>query len=389
MRTLNTISRFIVGIVFIFSGFVKGIDPFGSTYKFVDYFMAFEISFLEPLAFPFAILLSALEFIIGFALIFSAKKQIVAWAAFIFMLFFTILTFILAIYNPVTDCGCFGDAIIMTNWQTFWKNIFIMFFTLIVFVNRKRFFTKLSNTKQWAVIIISGAFLVLLSMYSYKHLPLIDFRPYSVGTYIPDKMIIPDGAPSAEYKTTLVYAKGEKTIEVTIDNIPDTSWHWVETKHTLIKEGYQPPIHDFTIQSMDGDDYTDLVLNDSKFTFILIAYDLNKTNTRNIEHINKIAEFCNQSGTCNFICLTASLKSDIDQFIEKTDATYPFFNTDEITLKTIIRANPGIMLLRRGWIIKKWNSNDLPDIETIINKYIKNPKFRPSLDETGKEEFNV
>jgi hypothetical protein len=389
MKTLNTVSRFLVGVIFIFSGFVKGIDPFGSTYKFVDYFNAFGMPYFEPLAFPLAILLSSVEFVLGVSLIFSAKKQITTWAVLIFMTFFTVLTFILAIFNPVTDCGCFGDAIILTNWQTFWKNIVIMIFTLIVFFNRNRFLTQWSDLKQWSLVIISGFFIIMTSVFSYKHLPLIDFRPYSVGTYIPEKMIIPEGAPVAEYETVLVYGKEDKMIEVTIDNLPDSSWQWIETKHTLIKQGYQPPIHDFTIQSLDGDDYTDLILNESKFTFVLIAYDLNKTNLKNIEKINALAEFCKKSGNYNFICLTASLPKDIDEFKAKTKATYPFFNTDEITLKTIIRANPGIMLLRRGWIIEKWNSNDLPDMESITKDYLNNPKYKPETTEVVSGEFDV
>jgi len=389
MRTLNTISRFIVGIIFIFSGFVKGIDPLGSTYKFVDYFNAFRMSFLEPLAFPLAVLLSSIEFVLGVSLIFSLKKQLNAWGVLIFMSFFTLLTLVLAIFNPVTDCGCFGDAIIMTNWQTFWKNIIIMIFTLIVFINRNRFLIKWSSLQQWSLLIITGFFIILISVFSFKHLPLIDFRPYTVGTYIPEKMIIPEGAPVAEYKTILVYGKGEKTIEVTIDSLPDSSWHWIETKNTLVKKGYQPPIHDFTIQSMDGDDYTDLILSDNKFTFVLISYDLKKANLKNIESINAVVDFCKSTGNCNFICLTSSVQKEIDEFTAKTNAKYPFFNTDEITLKTIIRANPGIMLLRRGWIIKKWNSNDLPGIESITKDFLNNPKYKPELTETGSEEFDV
>jgi hypothetical protein len=389
MKTVHTISRYIVGIVFIFSGFVKGIDPLGSTYKFIDYFNAFELSFLEPLAFPLAILLCAIEFVIGVSLLFSAHKKVISWAVLLFMLFFTLLTLILAIYNPVTDCGCFGDAIIMTNWQTFLKNIVIMIFTLIVFIYRNKFLTKWNETKQWIVVAASSVFFILFSIYSFRHLPLIDFLPYSVGTYIPEKMIIPEGAPSAEYETTLIYAKDGKNIEVTIDNLPDSTWHWVETKHTLIREGYKPPIHDFVIQSMEGDDYTDLILNDSKFTFLIIAYDLKKSNLKNTESINKLADYCKKSGECNVICLTSSLQNDITEFAEKNSATYPFFNTDEITLKTMIRANPGIMLLRRGWIIKKWNSNDLPDIESIEKDYINNPEYKKKKDELKKDAYNV
>ena len=165
MKTLNNISRFIVGVVFIFLGFVKAIDPLGSTYKFVDYFEAFGLDAISFIAFPMAILLSSLEFVIGFSLLFSTRRKTTSWALLIFMSFFTVLTFILAIFNPVTDCGCFGDAIIMTNWQTFYKNIFLMIFTLIVFYNRNNFEISWNVQKQWFFISIPLIFSILISVF--------------------------------------------------------------------------------------------------------------------------------------------------------------------------------------------------------------------------------
>ena len=391
MKIINNISRNLVGIVFIFSGFVKGIDPLGSAYKFGDYFNAFGLEFLEPTAFSLAILLSSLEFIIGFSLIFSTKKNLTAWAVLLFMSFFTILTFILAIFNPVTDCGCFGDAIIMTNWQTFLKNIVLMVFTLILFINRYKYQPNWSNSKQWSVVSIPAIFIVLVSVYCYRHLPLIDFMPYTVGTYIPEKMAIPDDAPSAEYKTSLIYTKDGKNIEVDLNNLPDSTWQWVETKQELIQEGYVPPIHDFVIQSMTGDDITDIILNENKFTILLVAYNLKNTKLSDIIKINALAEYCDSSNNCNFICLTSSLQSEIDEFTQKTNAKYPFFNTDEITLKTMIRANPGLVILKRGWIIDKWNALDTPDLNGFIKNLINNPKYKTKSNEneSENEDLNV
>lgn len=389
MKAIYNLSRYLVGIVFIFSGFVKGIDPLGSTYKFIDYFNAFGLEFLEPAAFPLAILLSSIEFTLGFSLIFSAKKNLTAWVVLIFMSFFTILTLILAIFNPVTDCGCFGDALIMTNWQTFLKNIILMIFTGIIFINRNNFQSNRSDIKQWSLVSIPAILIVLVSVYCYRHLPLIDFMPYSVGTFIPEKMIIPDNAPKAEYKTTLIYTKNGKNIEVTIDNLPDSSWQWLETKQEIVQEGYVPPIHDFVIQSLSGDDITDIVLNENKFTMLLVAYDLNNTKLSDINKINALAEYCQSSNNCNFICLTSSLQDEIDAFTQKTNATYPFFNTDEITLKTMIRANPGLILLKKGWIINKWNATDTPNLNDFINNYIDNLKYRTKVNEKENEDFNV
>lgn len=385
MRTLNKISRLILGIVFIFSGFVKAIDPLGSTYKFIDYFDAFGVDFLAFTAFPLAVLLSALEFVLGFSLIFSTKKKLTAWVTMIFMSFFTILTLFLAIFNPVTDCGCFGDAIIMTNWETFWKNVFLMIFTVILFINRDKFDIFWKTSRQWLVIAIAFIFSISISIYSYTNLPFIDFRPYNIGANIPEKMEIPEDAPRAEYETKLLYEKGGKIVEFSLDNLPDSTWEWVETKNILVQEGYVPPIHDFSIQTPDGNDITDIILNDPKFTFLMIAYDLDKTSKKNIDKINKLAQYCKTSGKCNFICLTASVESGINKFKEETVAPYMFYSTDEITLKTIVRANPGIVLLKKGTILNKWHHRNLPDIDEIKDLYTNNPDFKREKKEKATE----
>jgi uncharacterized membrane protein YphA (DoxX/SURF4 family) len=384
MKILNNISQFIVGIVFIFSGFVKAIDPLGSTYKFIDYFEAFGMEFFNSIAFPLAIILSSLEFIIGFSILFSIKKRYTSWLLLMFMAFFTLLTLILAIYNPVTDCGCFGDAIIMTNWQTFGKNIFLMIFTIILVINRNKFEVKWNNLKQWSYLFVAFSLIITLSVYYYNNLPLMDFRPYKVGTHIPEKMIVPENARKTEYETILKYQKNDEVKEFTLENLPDSTWEWISTENILISKGDDPKIHDFTISTLVGNDITEIVLNDDKFTFLLIAYDLTKTNTKNISVINELAGFVQKSGKCNFICMTSSLESDINNFKEKTNASYSFFNTDEITLKTIIRSNPGIVLLKKGTIIGKWHHRNLPSTKEIVNEYLENPKYQNMT--TDKEE---
>jgi len=189
-------------------------------------------------------------------------------------------------------------------------------------------------------------------------------------------MIIPEDAPKAEYETILLYEKNGKVKEFTLENLPDSTWQWVETKNELISEGYIPPIHDFSIQTPNGNDITDIVLNDTKFTFLMVAYDLNKTSTKNIDKINKLAEYCKESGKCNFICLTASVESVIQNFKDKTGAPYMFYATDEITLKTIVRANPGIVLIKKGTILDKWHHRNIPTIESMETMYLNNDKYK-------------
>src|SRR6056297_1161691 len=376
MKKLNHYSRIILGVVFIFSGFVKAVDPLGSMYKFNDYFTAFGLEFLSLIALPLAILLSTLEFVLGFSLLFATKRKITAWVTLLFMSFFTILTLFLAIFNPVSDCGCFGDAIIMTNWETFWKNVVLMIFTIVIFVHRNKYEVQWKSINQWIAIAIPFIFSISLSLYCYFNLPILDFRPYHIGTHIPEKMIIPEDAPKAEYETILLYEKNGKVKEFTLENLPDSTWQWVETKNELISEGYIPPIHDFSIQTPNGNDITDIVLNDTKFTFLMVAYDLNKTSTKNIDKINKLAEYCKESGKCNFICLTASVESVIQNFKDKTGAPYMFYATDEITLKTIVRANPGIVLIKKGTILDKWHHRNIPTIESMETMYLNNDKYK-------------
>ena len=389
MKVLHNISRFLVGIVFIFSGFVKAIDPLGSTYKFIDYFEAFGLDFISFLAFPLAILLSSLEFVIGFSLLFSTRKKLTTWALLLFMSFFTILTFILAIYNPVSDCGCFGDAFIMTNWQTFGKNIFLMIFTVILFQNRHNFETTWNIKKQWTLLSIPLIFSILISVYCYNNLPIIDFRPYTVDTYIPEKMIVPEDAPKAEYETMLIYSKDDIEKEFAMNNLPDSTWEWISTENNLISEGYIPPIHDFTISTSLGNDITEIILNDTKFTFLLVAYDISKTSLKNINKINALAQFAKESGKCNFICLTSSVDSEISKFKEKTQAPYMFFKTDEITLKTIVRSNPGIVLIKKGTIIGKWHHRNIPSSEEIVEKYFLNPDYKDKTDNKEEQLANI
>ena len=356
MRIIRIISRIITGMVFVFSGFVKGIDPLGSTYKFQDYFDAFHLDFLNGFALPLAILLSTFELAIGLNLLLGIRMKLTSWLLLLFMSFFTILTLILAISNPVSDCGCFGDAIKLTNWQTFWKNIIILVPTLIVFLQRNRYIELYANGTGW---VLSSSFVllgILLSVYCYHNLPVMDFRPYSTGTHIPDKMVVPEGMPVDEYETILVYKKDGVNKEFTMEDYPwqDTTWKWVETKQNLIRKGYEPPIHDFVISSATNGDITAEILNDPGYVFLIIACELNKTDLKAFEAFNKAVEE-GQSRGFKYYLVTSSVAEDITAFQESVRPAYEICTADEITLKTIIRANPGILLLRQGTILGKWH----------------------------------
>jgi len=358
--------RWIVGIVFTFSGFVKGIDPLGSAYKFEDYFTAFGLSFLQPLALTLAILLAAAEFLIGISLILRIHTQTGIWSAFVFMIFFTPLTLLLALTNPVSDCGCFGDALVITNWQTFWKNIVLFGLSLILFLSRKEQASVYLKKTEWILSLLFLLFILSISFIGFKNLPLMDFRPYRIGTSIPESMVIPEGAPQDEYETTLIYEKNSIRKEFTSDNFPweDTTWKFIDQNSLLIKEGYKPPIHDFNILTPEGDEITDLILNDPGYTFLLISKILKEANSKDLKKANKLALKCNENNI-RFYGLTASGNKEIQQNHQDIELDFPVYSMDKTTLKTIIRSNPGLILLKEGTILGKWAAKNIPEPEFV------------------------
>jgi hypothetical protein len=369
MKYIRLLSRIIVGVVFIFSGFVKAVDPLGSAYKFADYFTAFNLGFLESLALPLGIFLSAFEMVLGITLILGYRRKTVYHVLLWFASFFTLLTLILALFNPVTDCGCFGDALILTNWQTFLKNVVLMGFVLILWFSRNR-----ENASPWPIrewIVIGSLFLMaaLFSFWNYRHLPLIDFRPYDVGTVISEEMETPEGAPVDQYRTTLVYRNREsgKTATFTMEDYPkDTvQWEFVNSESKLIKKGYEPPIHDFAIVDANGNDIAGEILSDRGYSLIIVSYDLEKADE---EALTKAAEWSQLEILANdfsFYAVTATTSAEVEMISSRLDLSYPFFAGDEIMLKTIVRSNPGFMLLKNGTILGKWGYRDFPSLDQL------------------------
>ncbi|MBN1790631.1 MAG: DoxX family protein [Bacteroidales bacterium] len=366
MRAIILISRIFTGLVFIFSGFVKAVDPVGFAIKFEEYFIAFHLDFLVFAALPLAIIICAAELMIGLNLLTGLRMKVTAWLLLIFMSFFTLLTFVLALTNPVSDCGCFGDAVKLTNWQTFWKNIVLFVPSLAIFLYRKKFPPFSRCTFEWMMSGMNFLIAVLISWYGIRHEPLLDFRPYASGTNIPEKMIIPEGAPADVFETILVYEKNGISQEFTESNFPwqDTTWKWVETKQNLISKGYEPPIHDFTITDEAGNDITDLVLTNDGYVFLIIAPFLEKASDKGMHRMNDLALRAKDLGFQAY-CLTSSTNDRIMQFKSSFQPAFNVCTADETTLKTIIRANPGLLVLLKGTILAKWNHTDVPDAGEI------------------------
>jgi len=363
------ISRIILGLVFIFSGFVKAVDPWGGAYKIQDYFEAFELTDFAFLALPFAFLQAALEFGVGVCLLLGVYRRVNAVLALIIMLFMTPLTLYLAFANPVSDCGCFGDALVISNWQTFSKNIFLLIAAVNIFL-WYRLMTPLFSRKAypWVALWIY-LFILGVSFYCFYFLPALDFRPYKIGTNIPEAMAIPENAEHDIYEVQLIYSKDGQQKTFTMDNYPkgDSAWTFVDSKSRLIKKGYQPPIHDFSITDAEGDDITEDILSNPSCTFLLISHQLDKANDANINKVNDIYDYTKTNGY-DFYALTSSLPDEMQAWIESTGAEYPFCTMDDITLKTIVRSNPGLLLIKDGTIVDKWPNTRLPDAGELNKK---------------------
>ena len=369
MRLVKNLCRIIVGIVFIYSGFVKGIDPLGSDYKFTDYFNAFGMGWMNATTLFFSFALSLVEFLIGIALLFNLWVSRMAWGSLLFMAFFTPLTLVLALTNPVSDCGCFGDAMILTNWQTFWKNIILLLLAIMIFVYRKEYKSSLPLVGQFSFLALAGAGMLCLSVYCYRHLPVLDFRPYAVGKNIMEGMRLPEGAKPDQYEVTLKY-KNKQTGEIrsfTEENYPwqDTlNWEYESSSERLVKKGYITPIHDLVIEHPTLGNITEEILEDDNHTILAVAYNLNQSDTQYQPAINRLAEYAREKGI-RFYGLTSSTERDIEAYKKRNHVPYEFCTADEIQLKTMIRSNPGVIILREGTILDKWAGKDVPDVKEL------------------------
>lgn len=365
--TVVNVCRFVLAATFIFSGYVKAIDPLGTLYKLKDYAAAMSLNGLLPdwVLVGIAIALGALEFALGVFMLFAVRRHVVSRITLAFMTAMTVLTLWIFVADPVKDCGCFGDALKLTNGETLLKNIVLSACAALVAwrpVDMARF---ISRSNQWIVRYYTVAYIVITSVYSLYTLPIFDFRPYHVGMNIKQGMEIPEGAEQPEFESTFLLRKNGETREFTLDNYPDSTWEYVDTRTVQTKKGYEPPIHDFALTSCDtGEDITEQVLTKKGYTFLLVSPRLAVADDSNFGDIDQIYEYAEENGA-DFYCVTASANDEIERWRDLTGAEYQFCNADETTLKTMIRSNPGLMLLKDGTIIGKWSHNALPQTDDL------------------------
>ena len=365
--TAVNVCRFVLAATLIFSGYVKAIDPLGTLYKLKDYAAAMSLNGLLPdwVLVGVAIALGALEFALGVFMLFAVRRHVVSRITLAFMTAMTVLTLWIFVADPVKDCGCFGDALKLTNGETLLKNIVLIACAALVAWRPADMARFISRSNQWIVRYYTVAYIVITSVYCLYTLPIFDFRPYHVGTNIKQGMEIPEGAEQPEFESTFLLRKNGETREFTLDNYPDSTWEYVDTRTVQTKKGYEPPIHDFALTSCDtGEDITEQVLTKKGYTFLLVSPRLAVADDSNFGDIDQIYEYAEENGA-DFYCVTASANDEIERWRDLTGAEYQFCNADETTLKTMIRSNPGLMLLKDGTIIGKWSHNALPQTDDL------------------------
>ncbi|MES2275363.1 MAG: BT_3928 family protein [Bacteroidota bacterium] len=371
--------RIAVGLLFIFSGLIKANDPLGFSYKLEEYFEVFHILFLSNYAVGIAIFLCALEMILGFALLIGWRSVAVVWGLLLLIVFFGFLTFYSAYFKVVQTCGCFGDAIPLTPWQSFSKDMILLALVLVLFVSKDSI-KSIFKAETARVIFIAGVvFSFGFGIYTYNFLPVIDFLPYKVGANIPEEMKTPPGAEPDKYEITY-HLKNKSTgaekdmtdTEYMKTNIwKDANWEIKgEPKSRLVKVGFSPKIRDLLLQDAQGNNYTQELLSNPFYNVMIVAYNLNHTNEEAINKLNALAINLTQNYNIRTVFLTANSPTDATAFAKAHHLLPDIFYCDGVPLKSMVRANPGVILLKNGVVINKWHFHNVPTYDELVKTYL-------------------
>jgi len=366
MKNSVKIIRIITGLVFMLSGFVKGVDPLGTAYRFEDYFIVYHLTWLMPLVLVLSITLCTVEFVLGAMLVFNLRARFTAWVLLVMMSFFTVLTFFDALSSLVPDCGCFGDAIKLTNWQTFYKNVVLIVFAGLIFTYRRKQDSSLPARRQWNLTIVISAVFIYFSVYCYMHLPLIDFTEWKQG----NRLYIENPLPQKYYLTYKNMKTGEQK-EYLSPNYPYLDSVWMSQWKFVSQRVDDPNVYfgrNLQIEDSAGTNFTDQFIRDPGYVFLMISSDLRKAEQHTLIAMNRFAEQVAEGGGF-FILLVSNTPEEANQIRRQTHLTYPVYYADDIVLKTMVRSNPGLMLLHNGVIVKKWHYRDFPDYEKIAVHY--------------------
>jgi uncharacterized membrane protein YphA (DoxX/SURF4 family) len=384
LLTILWVCRILVGLLFIFSGLIKANDPLGFSYKLEEYFEVFHMTFLGPLAVSMAIFLCALEMFFGFALIIGTQGKKIAWGLLLLIIFFSFLTFYSAFFKVVQTCGCFGDAIVLTPWQSFGKDLILLLFIIFIFAKRAYIMPvfkhkKAENRVTWVAIILSFG----VGFYTYNFLPVIDFLPYKVGANIPDEMKTPPGAMPDEFEITY-HLTNKKTGAA--KNMTDKEYiksgiwkdnNWTITgnpESKLIKKGFAPKIQDLRINDAQGNEYTKELLANPFYNVIIVAYDLSHTSVPAMERLNALAITLTDNYNIRTVILTSDAPRNAEAFAKAHKLVSEIFYADGVPLKSMVRSNPGVLLMKNGTIINKWHYHTMPSYDKLVKEYLQQTK---------------
>ena len=365
MKFLVNFSRLFVGLLFIFSGLIKINDPVGFSFKLEEYFgpTVFNIDFLLPYVLPLAIFIVVVEVLLGVFLLIGLKKEFTIYSLFVMIVFFTFLTWYSAYFNKVTDCGCFGDAIKLTPWESFTKDIILLVFIIILMMGLKYIKPLFTNKLLYTIPVISLVICILIVNQVLSHLPLIDFRPYKIGNNIIENMITPEDSKKAIFRYDWLFnVEGEKKIISTSGNFPSVVGDFISVDTELLEEGYEPPIHDFSME-LDDIDYTDDLMQEETL-LIFVFYNISKMESESIDDLKESLSIA-MDNNYKIIGLTASGNEDVNNFKSKFLVDLDFYFCDETALKTIVRSNPAALKLHKGTIIQKAHWNDFQSLDLI------------------------
>ena len=359
IQWLVFLSRLIVGGTFVFSGFVKAIDPYGTAYKFEDYFAAFHLEFFSSFTLLFSVALSVVEFLLGVHLLFGSYRKSTPRLVFLFLCVMTPLTLYLAIANPISDCGCFGDAVHLSNWATFFKNLVLLGITVFLVYDNTRLRALYNREVQWLTGLYSLVFVLFFCYIGVNYQPYLDFRPYKIGVNIPDAL----AASEPQHEFIFIYEKDGQQQEFSLDSLPseEEGWTFVDRREKVIESTrpQAPAIDEFTVYRGE-DDISDEILSDENYRILLLSPDLERADDSEVDRINELYDYCVERGYA-FACVTASSPRGIVTWLENTGAEYPFYFMDRTTIRTIARGNPCVLLLKGGTILRKTAPSQLPD----------------------------
>ena len=367
MKKLTAFARIIVGLLFIFSGFIKANDPLGFSYKLREYFEVFNFNWMLPLSLFLAIFICIFEIIVGFSILIGSKVKLTLLFLSLMMIFFTFLTFYSAYYNKVTSCGCFGDAIPLTPWQSFYKDVILCALTAILIIGRNNTKPMFNKFIENAALILFLIGVTLFPLYTSNYLPVIDFRPYKIGTNLYNS--IPEHIRMKFYYTM----KNKITSQIQeFEKYPsDSTWEYKSSRQEPINKSIHPTEH-FEMQTIDGDDKRDSLITLKSYSFILVEYDLDHADRHCQSRINDFAQLC-ENDHISFVALTSSPFSLIKEFRKEVqDPVYKFYRSpDDVPLKAMIRSNPGLIMLKDSVVVAQWPFRSLPSYNDIKSKYFK------------------